>query len=185
MGSEGYFGRVRPGGGVPQPMPTDNLPQLSDEAVNAFNALTPKQQRFVIAFQRTGNAAEAYRQAYDCSNMSDQSIIHEAHILRQNPNISPILSDTREIALSILSESLPKQAERLLKLSSIADDADAPAAKLAVAHRAIATTYETQGMLGKGSQINVNVGIDQRAIQLWQEGGAAAWRDAARPNNDD
>ena len=37
--------------------------------------LTPKQEAFCLAYVETGNASEAYRQAYNAENMSD-AVIH-------------------------------------------------------------------------------------------------------------
>ena len=51
--------------------------------------LTPKQQTFVLHYTiNGGNATEAYRQAYDCSKMQDNSITVEASKLLKNPNIT-------------------------------------------------------------------------------------------------
>lgn len=37
-------------------------------------SLTPKQEKFCLAYVETGNASEAYRQAYDAENMKAESI---------------------------------------------------------------------------------------------------------------
>ncbi|EPZ98572.1 terminase small subunit, partial [Glaesserella parasuis] len=36
--------------------------------------LTPKQEKFCQLYIELGNASEAYRQAYDCSKMSNETI---------------------------------------------------------------------------------------------------------------
>ena len=50
--------------------------------------LTPKQEKFCQKYIETGNASEAYRQAYDAENMSNEAIKVEACRLLQNPNVS-------------------------------------------------------------------------------------------------
>lgn len=49
-------------------------------------ALTPKQEAFCLAYLKTGNASEAYRQAYSAANMKPDGI---------NVNASKLLSNTK------------------------------------------------------------------------------------------
>jgi phage terminase small subunit len=51
-------------------------------------SLTVKQEAFCLAYMETGNASEAYRQAYDAENMNDNSVRVEAYDLLANPNIT-------------------------------------------------------------------------------------------------
>lgn len=53
-----------------------------------MSKLTPKQEAFCLAYIETGNASEAYRQAYDCSKMSNEAINVEATKLLNNPKIA-------------------------------------------------------------------------------------------------
>jgi phage terminase small subunit len=46
--------------------------------VKAENALTPKQEAFALAYVETGNAAEAYRRAYDVRAATQHSSIYVA-----------------------------------------------------------------------------------------------------------
>jgi phage terminase small subunit len=51
--------------------------------------LTPKQEAFALAYVETGNAAEAYRQAYDVRAATKHSSIYvAASKLLDNPNIT-------------------------------------------------------------------------------------------------
>ena len=51
--------------------------------------LTDKQQMFVLKYVINGNnASEAYRYAYDCADMKDESINVEASKLLKNPKVS-------------------------------------------------------------------------------------------------
>ena len=50
--------------------------------------LTIKQERFCMVYVETGNASEAYRQAYNAENMSNEAIGVEACRLLDNPSVS-------------------------------------------------------------------------------------------------
>lgn len=51
--------------------------------------LTDKQQMFVLKYAINGNnASEAYRNAYDCSEMKDESVNVEASKMLKNPKVS-------------------------------------------------------------------------------------------------
>jgi phage terminase small subunit len=51
-------------------------------------ALTIKQERFCMVYVETGNASEAYRQAYNAENMSNEAIWVEGSRLMDNPIVS-------------------------------------------------------------------------------------------------
>lgn len=61
-----------------------------------LGGLTPKQHAFVEAYLETGNATEAYRRAYDCTNMKEASINREAKALTDNPKIAARLQVLQE-----------------------------------------------------------------------------------------
>ena len=72
------------------------------------NGLTEKQEAFALAFLETGNAAEAYRRAYDVApDAKDGWLYVEACQLLDNPKIAQRLKDLREQAerLSIFNLS--------------------------------------------------------------------------------
>ena len=50
--------------------------------------MTPKQEYFCLAYIETGNASEAYRQAYNAGKMKPESVTVEAAKLMANPNIT-------------------------------------------------------------------------------------------------
>lgn len=54
--------------------------------------LTPKQEAFVLAYLKTGNATEAYRTAYNPKTMSDENIWTEASKLLKHPKVAPRLA---------------------------------------------------------------------------------------------
>ena len=51
-------------------------------------ALTPKQERFCLAYVETGNASEAYRRAYRTENMKALTVNDGASKLLNNPRIA-------------------------------------------------------------------------------------------------
>jgi len=71
--------------------------------------LTPKQERFLSVYLDTGNASEAYRQAYDCQRMKDATITVKASELLKNGNVTVRLrqlqSDLKKIS-DIKKESI-------------------------------------------------------------------------------
>lgn len=70
--------------------------------------LTPKQEAFCLAFLETGNAAEAYRRAYDVApDAKDGWLYVEACQLLDNPKIALRLKELRDQAekLSIFNLS--------------------------------------------------------------------------------
>jgi phage terminase small subunit len=61
--------------------------------------LTPKQEAFALAFLETGNAAEAYRRAYDVApDAKDGWLYVEACQLLDNPKVALRLKELRDQA---------------------------------------------------------------------------------------
>ena len=61
-------------------------------------SLTPKQERFCLAYIETGNASEAYRIAYDAKGMKPESINRKAKELLDNGKITARLRAMAEKA---------------------------------------------------------------------------------------
>jgi hypothetical protein len=59
-------------------------------------SLTPKQEKFCQVFIETGNASEAYRQVYNCTNMKPESINRMAKENMDNLKIASRVSELRE-----------------------------------------------------------------------------------------
>lgn len=53
--------------------------------------MTPKQEQFARLYVETGNASEAYRQAYNADNMKPETVTNEAYKLLQDPDISAMV----------------------------------------------------------------------------------------------
>ena len=60
--------------------------------------MTPKQEQFARLYVETGNASEAYRQAYNTDNMKPETVTNEAYKLLQNPDISAMVDGLKEEA---------------------------------------------------------------------------------------
>lgn len=58
--------------------------------------LTPKQEKFAQVYVQTGNASEAYRQAYDASKMKAETITVAASKLLANYNVTTRVQQIRE-----------------------------------------------------------------------------------------
>jgi hypothetical protein len=70
--------------------------------MNATNGgLTPKQQRFVRAYLKTGNASQAYRDSYDCNGSADTTINRNAHALLQNDKIAARVEQLEQEAAEV------------------------------------------------------------------------------------
>ena len=57
--------------------------------------LTPKQEKFCHGIVKGLSQADAYRDAYNCKNMSDDAIYREASLLMNSPKISQRVNELR------------------------------------------------------------------------------------------
>jgi len=76
--------------------------------------LTPKQEKFVQVYIETGNATEAYRQAYNCENMKPESINRNAKAQLDNTKIASRINIYNEKHLerhNVTIDSLTKELE--------------------------------------------------------------------------
>jgi phage terminase small subunit len=87
------------------------------ESKKSLNNLTIKQEKFCQAYIETGNASEAYRQAYSCGNMKDSVINIKACELLKNGKISVRV---RELQSELKKSSDIKKSDILEELSCIA-----------------------------------------------------------------
>ena len=75
--------------------------------------LTPKQQKFADLYIELGNASEAYRQAYDCRNMSAKTTGRNAQAQFQNNAIAAYLSRIRKSAQKAVAQKYEVTLEKL------------------------------------------------------------------------
>jgi phage terminase small subunit len=60
--------------------------------------LTPKQEGFARAYVETGNASEAYRRAYNCSVMKQETIWKNANLLLKNTKVVTRIQELQSAA---------------------------------------------------------------------------------------
>ena len=58
-------------------------------------SLTIKQERFCMVYVETGNASEAYRQAYNCENMKEATINRNAKMMIDDNKISTRIKELK------------------------------------------------------------------------------------------
>jgi phage terminase small subunit len=80
-------------------------------------ALTQKQENFCLAYIKTGNAAESYKQCYNTENMKPESIYRKATELMANGTITARLQELRSKAESKAIMSVEERKELLTKIA--------------------------------------------------------------------
>lgn len=90
--------------------------------------LTPKQESFVLAYLKTGNASEAYRSSYNASDMADHVVHVKASELLKNGKVAVRLGDLRRAVVerAIISkewviERLIRNVERAMQSEAVKD----------------------------------------------------------------
>ncbi|MEE4462651.1 terminase small subunit [Azotobacter chroococcum] len=86
-------------------------------------SLTPKQEKFCLAYLETGNASEAYRRAYSAQNMKPESIAVAASRVLGNAKVALRLAELRERSESAAVMGRQEALERLSMMArtSLAD----------------------------------------------------------------
>ena len=90
--------------------------------------LTPKQERFCQVYIETGNASEAYRQAYNAEKMRPDTVNNKAYGLLQKGNIRARLDELRaehKKRHEITVDTLVAELEEARKLAFETDKAAA------------------------------------------------------------
>jgi len=85
-----------------------------------MSRLTPKQEKFCLAYIETGNASESYRIAYDASNMKPETINRNAKQLLDNNKIATRLNEIQESARKAAQVTLQSHLEDLKRLRDMA-----------------------------------------------------------------
>ena len=78
--------------------------------------LTAKQEKFVQNIIDGMSQADAYRNAYNVTKMSDNAIYREASLLMYNPNVSQRLTELREM---MIKPTIMSAQERLEWLTNV------------------------------------------------------------------
>jgi len=82
------------------------------------NKLTQKQAKFAMFYVELGNATEAYKKAYQTSNMLDNTIYHNACELLKNNKVA---TRVRELELAMRDRSEITKERLLSELEAILD----------------------------------------------------------------
>lgn len=82
-----------------------------------MSKLTQKQEMFCLVYIKTGNASEAYRQAYNTSRMKPETVSRNAKALLDNNKIA---TRVEELNQSAVTDSVMTRQEALERLSGFA-----------------------------------------------------------------
>lgn len=78
--------------------------------------ITPKQQSFCIHYvENGGNASAAYRAAYNCSKMKQESVWNAAHMLFKNSKVTVMVEVLLEEKRAAIKKNYQVDEERLTK----------------------------------------------------------------------
>jgi len=83
--------------------------------------LTGKQEKFSLAYIETGNASEAYRQAYNADKMRQETVNRTAKDLLDNPKITARLAEIRAPAIEAAQITLEGHLKTLAELRDKAE----------------------------------------------------------------
>ena len=92
--------------------------------------LTIKQQKFAHAFIETGNAAEAYRRSYDCSNSAEKTILRRGQELSQNSVVKAYIDEQRSIIAKDNNVKVTDIIEELEQARELAININMPGAAI-------------------------------------------------------
>mgnify|MGYP000228684342 FL=1 len=123
-------------------------------------ALTIKQEKFCMVYVETGNASEAYRQAYNAENMSNEAIGVEACRLLDNPSVSLKVKELKSGHIKrheLTIDDLVKQLEEARQVALTLENPQCSAA--------ISATMGTAKLLGLVVDKNETTGANGGAIQ--------------------
>lgn len=137
---------------------------MAREKLNEFG-LTGKQEKFAQAFVETGDASEAFRRAYDASNMNANSVNRKAHEAKNHVKISARINQLRSKVAkrhNVTVDSLVAELEQIKQIALSAETPQSSAAVAAVMGKAKLTGLDKQLVELSGS-LNVTLSNSQRA----------------------
>lgn len=86
--------------------------------------LTPKMEAFCLAYLKSGNASEAYRQSYNAENMKPETIKNKAHLLLKRGDVRATLDILRKPVVEAAQITLASHLEDLKTLRDRALEAE-------------------------------------------------------------
>lgn len=108
--------------------------------------LTPKQEKFCLVYLETGNASEAYRQAYDAQSMKPETVNKRASELLDNGAIAGRLEELRAPIIAKAQLTVEDLLKELEEARRLALDTEAPAP-------AVSATMGKAKLLGLDKQV--------------------------------
>jgi phage terminase small subunit len=126
--------------------------------------LTPKQEAFALAYVETGNASEAYRQAYDAENSSPETIKVEASRLLDNPNVALTIVSMQAAARERTLVTVETLTRELDEDRTLARSLDMPAAAVS----AVMGKAKLHGLIVDKSDNKTKLSADE-AMQAFME----------------
>lgn len=122
----------------------------------ASDKLTPKQERFCQNIAKGLSQADAYRDAYDCEDMVDNSVYKEACLLMNNPKITERLKELTAEAVKDIKyevEDCFRETDEILRLAKMTDN-------LQIMLKAVEQKGKLKGLFkDKENNVNVNVSV--------------------------
>lgn len=88
----------------------------------AQRRLTARQQAFVDAYLAGKSPSESYRCSYECGGMTAATIATEAQRVLSNPNVAPIVSESKRDAIKRASWNRELAIERMKSINDRAYD---------------------------------------------------------------
>lgn len=125
--------------------------------------LTPKQQAFALAYVETGNASEAYRRAYDASNMAPPSVWVEACRTLADPNVSLMVFELQEAAAERTLVTVESLTRELDEDRELARNLEMPAAAVS----AVMGKAKLHGLITDKSKNETTLSGDEAMVAMF------------------
>lgn len=128
---------------------------MRERTQRAIDRLTPRQRAFVEALLGGAETlTAAYRSSYTVNKMSSEAVSVEASRLHKHPKVSLALDEGRALQERVkLRDGANRRRGVIMRLDSIADDLDTPAASRVAALRLIGIE---SGMFKERSAVEVS-----------------------------
>ena len=124
-------------------------------AKNKKTGLTPKQTKFCHVYVETGNASEAYRQAYEASNMAIDTIKANAYKQLQLTYVQDYIEQLQQEAKEKAVFSIEQAHKQYLEAIEIAKNIEQPAT-IVTATKAQCELYGVEKPKKVEADININ-----------------------------
>ena len=135
--------------------------------------LTKQQQTFVIAYITNGNkATDAYKQAYNTSNMKLESIYAEASKMLKNPKIKAWIDYYKQNQENVIEEKIRYSALEAfnefeeLKILALVSKDNNNNPLIGEARKAVENKCKLAGHFNDSDTNNISVGVEMPTIKV-------------------